>query len=93
MAVIFDSRPSVQRWRDEETGRFAKGPTLVEWVGEVTHRLANRKKAGTSYDISFVSLLLAEGDEPREEDFLAVTQAEIGANRIAYGVKSFQRME
>lgn len=42
MAVIFDGRPQVKRWRDTDTGQFAKEP--VEW--QITIEYAYRRFGG-----------------------------------------------
>ena len=68
-------------------------PTFIEWTAEVYHRLADRTKAGIAYDIILITITTEEGDIPSEEDFLVLAQAEIAENRLAYGIKSFQRME
>ena len=96
MPVIYDSRPQVQRWRDEETGRFAKEPEekFLTWFAEVQYRLADRKKAGVSYNIIGISFRTSEEDEePRDEDILVIAQARIGANYVAFGVKSLTLVE
>ena len=95
MGVIFDARPNVRRWRDEETGRYTKEPEeeFITWCAEVTYRLADRTQAGTAYNILIICLTVEADVFPSEEDFLVGAQAEIGSNYIPYGVKGIESME